>query len=111
MKKEVRIFVEKYMVCQIAKGTTSNIRLYTPLPIPSKPWDSISMDFVLGLPRTRQGYDSIYVVVDRFSKMTHLLPCKTSHDASHIAGILFKEIVRLHGLPLSIVSDRDPIFL
>ena len=96
------------MVCQRAKGKTSNIELYTPLPIPSKPWDSISMDFVLGLPKTRQGHDNIYVVVDRFSKMAHFLPCKTSHDAWHIGGIFFKEIVRLHELPLSIVSDRDP---
>ena len=96
------------MVCQAAKGTTSNVGLYTPLPIPRKPWDSININFVLGLPRTRQGYDSIYVVVDRFSKMVHFLPCKTIHDAFHIVGLFFKEIVRLHGLPLSIVSNRDP---
>ena len=103
--------MEKCVVCQKDKGKTSNACLYTPLPIPSKPWDSISMDFVLGLPKTRQGCDNIYVVVDTFSKMAHFLPCKTSHDASHIVGIFFKEVVRLHGLPLSIISDRDPKFL
>ena len=99
------------MVCQKEKGTTYNAGLYTPFPIPNKPWDSINMDFVLGLPETRQGYDCIFVVVDRFSKMENFLPCKTSNDASHIAGIFFKEIVRLHGFPLSIISYRNPKFL
>ena len=110
LKCDVGNIVAQCRVCALAKQVKKNVGLYTPLQVPTRPWDDVSMYFVLGLPRTARRHDSIMVVVDRFSKMAHFLPCSKTSDASKVDSLYFREIVGLHGLPKSIVSDRDVRF-
>jgi hypothetical protein len=111
MREEVNKFVNKCKIFQYAKGKRQNTGLYQPFPIPDRPWDAISMDFMLGFPRTQRGSDSIFFVGDRFSKMAHFITCQKTSDATHIANLFIKEVVRLHGFPKSIVLDRDTKFV
>nr|GFC59534.1 transposon Ty3-I Gag-Pol polyprotein [Tanacetum cinerariifolium] len=84
--------------------------LLQPLDIPVWKWDEISMDFVTGLPQTQRRHNAIWVVVDRLTKSTHFLPIRKDYSVSRLAETFQQEIVRLHGTPSAIVSDRDPRF-
>ena len=84
--------------------------LLQPLPIPERRWGSVSVDFITGLPLTANGYDSICVCVDRLSKMTHFTPTTKDVNAEEFANLFFDVVVRLHGVPNDIVSDRGSVF-
>ncbi|KAL0559106.1 hypothetical protein IC582_003696 [Cucumis melo] len=111
MKREVAEFVSKCLVCQQVKAPRQKpAGLLQPLSIPEWKWESVSMDFITGLPRTLRGFTVIWVVVDRLTKSAHFVPGKSTYTASKWAQLYMSEIVRLHGVPVSIVSDRDARF-
>ena len=110
LRRDVRRLIGRCSTCIIGKLSKQNSGQYLPLPIPESPWQEVSLDFVLGLPRPRRQQDSIMVVVDRFSKMAHFIASSKTTDASHTARLFFNEVVRLHEIPRSIISDRDVHF-
>ena len=81
-----------------------------PLPIPQWKWDNINLDFVSGFPLTQQKHDSVWVIVNKLTKSAHFLPDRIDYSMDRLAELYVKEIVRFHGVSLSIVSDRDPRF-
>ena len=110
MDQEVEEYVRRCDPCQRNKATRhEKYGLLDPLDIPNRPWDDISMDFIVGLPES-SGHTKIWVVVDRFSKMAHFIPLSTDTPIKEIANIFLREIWRLHGLPNSVISDRDSQF-
>ncbi|KAA0065337.1 ty3-gypsy retrotransposon protein [Cucumis melo var. makuwa] len=111
MKREVAEFVSRCLVCQQVKAPRQKpAGLLQPLSIPEWKWENVSMDFITGLPRTLRGFTVIWVVVDRLTKSAHFVPGKSTYTASKWAQLYMYEIVRLHGVPVSIVSDRDARF-
>nr|KYP53511.1 Transposon Ty3-G Gag-Pol polyprotein [Cajanus cajan] len=111
MKREVEEFVYACLVCQKAKVEHQKPSgLMQPLDVPVWKWDSISMDFVVGLPKTVKNLDAIWVIVDRLTKSAHFIPINIRYSLERLTKLYISEIVRLHGVPTSIVSDRDPRF-
>nr|GEZ68849.1 retrotransposable element Tf2 [Tanacetum cinerariifolium] len=111
MRKDIKKFVHECIHCQRNKlDLAAYPGLLQPLPIPNKIWESINMDFIEALPRS-QGYTVIFVVVDRLTKYAHFMPLSHPFTAAQVAQEFLDTIYKLHGLPTSIVSDRDKFFL
>ena len=111
MKRDVVKYVQSCLTCQQVKAEHQRPGgELQPIQIPEWKWDDISMDFIVGLPRTSNGYDTIWVIVDRLTKSAHFLPIKKTITLEHLAELYVKEVVRLHGVPKSIISDRDTRF-
>ena len=84
--------------------------LLQPLKIPEGKWESISMDFIVGLPNTQKDHDAIWVVVDKFTKLAHFIPMRMHMNMQQLVNLYVENIAKLHGTPLSIISDREPRF-
>jgi hypothetical protein len=111
MKRDIAEYVAQCHVCQQVKAEHQRpAGLLQPLSVPEWKWDQIAMDFVVGLPKAPTGQDSIWVIVDRLTKSAHFIPFHITDSVSKLTELYVKEIVRLHGIPTSIVSDRDSRF-
>jgi hypothetical protein len=112
MKREIAKYVSECDTCQRVKASHLKVSgTLQPLPIPSLKWEDISMDFIVGLPNTSQEHDSIWVRIDRLTKIAYFLPVHTNHTAKKYAKIYLDQIIRLHGVPKTIISDRGAQFI
>eukprot|EP00253_Pinus_taeda_P033032 PITA_33032 len=110
-KKHVAEYLARCLECQQIKTEHQHpAGLLQPLPIPEWKWEIISMDFITGLPKTKRNNDSIMVVVDKLSKEAHFIPVQSTYRAVKIAHVFMQNVFRLHGLPKTIISDRDVKF-
>jgi transposase InsO family protein len=111
IRKQGDQYVRNCHSCQHSKALRcATFGVLRPLPVPEKPWEDISMDFVFGLPEC-EGFDAVWVVVDRLSKMRHFIPSNTTIDAVVLAKLFLGDLVRLHALLNTIVSDQGPQFV
>ena len=111
MKSDVTDYVSKCFTCQQVKAEHQvPSGLLNPIPIAQWKWDNIAMDFVYGLSLMQRKHDAIWVIIDTHTKSAHFVPAWMDYSIDELAELYVDEIVRLHGVPLSIVSDRDPRF-
>ena len=112
MRREIARFVLECPICQQVKVDHQKAAgLLQPLRIPSWKWEDISMDIVTGLPKTSTGYDSIWVIVDRLTKVAQFIPVKKTMTLEKLTRLYIREIVTNYGVPVNIASDRDPRFV
>ena len=110
MKQDIQDYVKSFSICQQAK--VEHVRLpglLDPLPVPSQPWTVVSLDFIEGITQSNR-YNTILVVVDKFTKYGHFIPLAHPYTALQVAQLYLANIYKLHGLPQTIISDRDRIF-
>ena len=111
MKRDVTKYMSKGLTCQQVKAEYQvPTGLLNPLPIPQWKWDNITMDFVLGFPLTQLKHDYVWVIVDRLTKSAHFISVRIDYSMNRLAKLYVDEIMRLHGVSLSIVSDNDSRF-
>ena len=112
LAKDVNNYVKSCDTCQRNKAVTqAPAGLLKPIDVPRDRWDVVTMDFVGPLPTSVTGNNFIFVIIDKLTKMGHFVPCQTQMSASQIATLFFTHVVKLHGLPRVIISDRDSKFL
>jgi hypothetical protein len=112
MKRETTCYVFECDTCRKVKADYMKPEgLLQPLSIPEWKWDDISMDFIVGLPMTARKFDSIWVIVDRLSKFAHFIPINTKYRVEKYAEIYITHVIRLHGIPKTIISDRGSQFV
>ena len=111
MKREIAEYVSRCAVCQQVKAEWKKpFGLMQPLPVPQWKWENITMDFVYKLPRTRNGYDGVWMIVDRLTKSVHSIPVREKYSLNKLAELFLMNIVKYHGVSVTIISDRDPRF-
>ncbi|GJP44986.1 hypothetical protein CLOM_g4375, partial [Closterium sp. NIES-68] len=109
--EDVQKFVTPCDTCQRMKSSKQKkAGLLQPLPVPEQPWQVVSLDFITGLPPTSSGHDAILVVIDKFSKMGHFIPTHTTARTEETAQLFIRYIISQHGIPTTLISDRDPKF-
>jgi hypothetical protein len=112
MKREIARYVSECDICQRVKAShLKTAGILQPLPIPSWKWEDISIDFIIGLPNTSQRHDSIWVIIDRLTKTAHFLPMHSTYNAKKYVEIYLDQIVHLHGVPKTIISNRGAQFI
>lgn len=111
MKKDIIAYVARCLNCQQVKYEHQRPGgLFQKIEILEWKWERITMDFVVGLPRTQRKFDAVWVIVNRLTKLAHFIPMAVSYSSERLAKIYIWEIVCLHGVPESIISDRDTQF-